>query len=56
MLIVLVILVTGIILLPWVWPAVQSNPAFWPLVIPVALSVLRLSRRSHIRIVRLRRS
>ncbi|MER7118447.1 hypothetical protein ACFQL8_09420 [Streptomyces goshikiensis] len=56
LMIVFIVLVVMIVLFPWVWPTVQDNPGLWPLILPGVLSMVGLSRRSYIRIVRLRRS
>ncbi|MFD8023684.1 hypothetical protein ACFXJO_04520 [Streptomyces lavendulae] len=56
LLLVIIAAVIIIVVPPSTWPQVVGTPAVWPLLVTAVLSVVRLSRRSHIRIVRLRRS
>ncbi|GGX36503.1 hypothetical protein GCM10010341_67600 [Streptomyces noursei] len=50
-----IIVVTAIPLLPRWWPALQNIPGLWPFVVYAVLSLVGLSCRSYIRIVRFRR-
>ncbi|MFJ2851257.1 hypothetical protein [Streptomyces rubiginosohelvolus] len=58
LLFVLLIILLGIVVLPTVWPGWEQLPALWPLLSPLALSLLgllvALSKRSYLRYVRVR--
>lgn len=56
LLIAVLALTVVIVLLAVAWPAVEKAPGVWPCVVSVVLSLLGLSRRSYLRIIRFRRA
>lgn len=55
LLIVVVLVVAVIVLVPANWPAPAGIPGVWALVPSAVVSLLALSRRSYLRVLRFRR-